>query len=521
MRNFFLLFLTACFCSLHAQEPDVLHYGFSIDLNDQNDTIKAVASIRFRIPANRTEVRFDLTSVKPSGKGMNVLGVQDYNRQKLSFSQTGEHLLIKLSSAKPEQGVLIEYKGIPNDGLIISKNKFGDRTFFADNWPNRAHHWLPCNDRPDDKASVEFIVRAPKQYRVVSNGVVTEAVPAGENKFVTHWKEDTPLPTKVMVIGVAKFATRVFDDSPKDVPVSAWVYPQDSAKALSSFAITPSILRFFSGYIAPYPFTKLANVQSKTIFGGMENAGCIFYDENVGTRDLSDEALFAHEIAHQWFGDAASEKSFAHVWLSEGFATYLTHVYFEQKYGRDAFLQRMKKDRETVVAFARQSSRPVVDSSADLMSLLNANSYQKGGWVLHMLRQEVGDSAFHKIIQTYYARYNGGNADSRDFEAVAEQVSGKELTWFFDQWLYGPGVPELKIEKSVKGNDYVLKVTQAGNRLFRFKLPFRLQSEGGGYNEGDVIVDKQEATFRWPGLGPSAVRFDVDPDVQLLFVEKK
>lgn len=457
------------------QDINVLHYSFVLSLNDQNDTIGGAAVIKLVNVTGTRQIAFDFTAVNAEGKGMRVLEARQdfFDAPPLPVIQAPQRLLIQLPAAKKgdTQTVKFFYRGVPDDGLIISKNKYGDRTFFADNWPNRAHHWIPCIDRPDDKASFEFIVHAPSKYNVVSNGVKVEEKAEGNGMKLTHWKEDTPLPTKVMVIGVAKFATKVFDDSPKDVPVSAWVYPQDSVKGFYDYALATGILKAFSNYIAPYPYKKLVNVQSKTIFGGMENASCIFYAESSVTGDRSSEDLLAHEIAHQWFGDMASEKSFAHLWLSEGFATYFTDLYFEHKYGREAFLKRLQKERDEAIAFAKTSTHSVVDSTTDLMSLLNANSYQKGAWVLHMLRGEVGDSTFHKIIQTYYTTYKGGNADTRDFEAVAEKVSGKDLKWFFDQWLYRPGIPKLSIKELVDGNGVSLVVEQFQKETYRFSLP--------------------------------------------------
>lgn len=464
-KNVFVLlagFLSAS--ALWAQNVDVLHYRFQLELNDRNDTIFGIAEIK-AIVKNNGAVLFDLVQTDNSGRGMRVTQVERNSQgNACPFSQENNKLVVPVSKGVPGDTLLfrIHYKGIPDDGLIISKNKFGDRTFFADNWPQRAHHWIPCVDRPDDKATFEFLVTAPAHYRVVSNGVKVDEKELGNGKKFTHWKEDMPLSTKVMVIGVARFAVKTFADSPAGLPVSAWVYPQDSAKGFSDFAPAPQIVRFFSDYIAPFPYQKLANVQSTTIMLGMENASCIFYDEYSVTGNHDTEDLLGHEIAHQWFGDAASEKSFAHLWLSEGFASYLTDLYFENKYGKEAAVARLKKERSEAIEFARHSANPVVDSTSNLMSLLNANSYQKGAWVLHMLRSEVGDSVFHRIIQTYYDTYKGGNADTRDFEAVAEKVSGKELKWFFDQWLYEPGISKIKAKWKQENGKLFLSINRSG-----------------------------------------------------------
>ena len=525
MRKWFLnvFVFTASVCK--AQDIDVLHYTFALGLNDRTDTISGLASIQFTHLTNNRKITFDLTAVNYEGKGMKVQQVRlrFKDTRPLPIMQKTQTLEIEfpLAKAGDTQTVQIFYKGVPDDGLIISKNKFGDRTFFADNWPNRAHHWIPCIDKPDDKASFEFEISAPSYYQVVSNGIKIEERMAPGGDKATIWKEETPQPTKVMVIGVAKFATKTFDDSPKDIPISAWVYPQDSTKGFYDYALAPEIVKFFSSYIAPYPYKKLANVQSKTIFGGMENASAIFYAESSVTGDRSSEDLMAHEIAHQWFGDMASEKSFAHLWLSEGFATYFTHLYLEKKYGKEAMIKRLKKDRDEVIAFSKTSTHAVVDSTKDLMSLLNANSYQKGGWILHMLRAEVGDTTFRKIIQAYYNQYKGSNADTRDFEGVAEKVSGKELTWFFDQWLYRPGIPGLNLSWKYKNGN--VEVLHPGNHK---ESEFNLLTDllfvyRNGKSEKHVLQleSRGHALVKIPSK-EKPLKIILDPEARLLFEGK-
>jgi aminopeptidase N len=509
-----------------AQDIDVEHYRFALALSDSTDRIEGNALVSLKLVQAHGTISLDLVQQKGNGKGMTVKSLSGLGVT--GWEQRDDKIVIRLDTVKKwpaERAINIQYSGVPADGLIISKNKWGDRTFFADNWPNRAHHWIPCNDRPDDKASFEFIVDAPPGYFVISNGghvPVEEGgpiQPPGRRKgqHSAHWVEHVPLPTKVMVIGVAKFATKIFADSPPDIPVSAWVYPQDSAKGFYDYGVTPSILKFFSNYIAPFPYEKLANVQSKTIFGGMENASAIFYAEESVTGDRKWEDVFAHEIVHQWFGDMASEKSFAHLWLSEGFATYLTHIYIEQKYGRDSMRKRLAADRRQVIDFVRTSKSPVVDTTNNLMSLLNANSYQKGGWVLHMLRQELGDATFQKVIRNYYNAYKGSNADTRDLQHVAEQTSGKQLGWFFDQWLYRPGLPVISTESRTDGDKMKIIIRQEG-LVYRF--PFEIQVD---YNDGTSELHLVQVTERETELkikGKNVKRIVRDPNVNLLYQQK-
>jgi aminopeptidase N len=345
MKRLLLLFLSVLSVVYGNSQNniDVLHYRYDIELRDNDDTIAGTAIIVFLVNESGTSVHFDLSGINKDKKGMTVSDVVFGNHRlgKPDFQQADDKLILNQSLKKGDTvTVVISYRGVPADGLIISKNKFGDRSFFSDNWPNRAHNWIPCNDNPADKATVEFIVTASSHYQVISNGEQIEETNLPGDKKLTHWKEDIPLPTKVMVIGAADFAVNYTGDV-NCVPVYSWVFPGNKEKGFYDYAPAKDILAFFMNYIGPYPFKKLANVQSKTIFGGMENASAIFYFENSVTGKREDESLFAHEIVHQWFGDMATEKSFAHVWLSEGFATYLTHIYIESKYGTDSLNKEM------------------------------------------------------------------------------------------------------------------------------------------------------------------------------------
>lgn len=517
--SFFIFFFFVPFLSF-SQTIDVQHYFFQIQLSDESDKINGKANIVISFPQPTKSFSLDLVQVKSNGKGMKVEEMKGKNVQ--SFHHTKDELQIERKEASKNTDTFeIVYSGIPADGLVISKNRFGDRTFFSDNWPDRAHHWIPCNDRPDDKASVEFLVTAPCHYQVVSNGIQVEETNTDKNQKLTHWREKIPVSTKIMVIGAAQFAVVRVDDH-DSIPVTAWVYPQNKEKGIYDYSVAPRMLRFFTNYIGPYPFEKLANVQSTTIFGGMENASAIFYDERAIDGRRTSEPTVAHEIVHQWFGDMASEKSFPHLWLSEGFATYLTHVYWEHTYGKQAANKRLAEDREKVIRFARFNKRPVVDSLSDYMDLLNANSYQKGGWILHMLRGEVGDTAFQKIIRQYYQQYKGSNADTRDFTKVAEKISNKKLDWFFDQWLYQPGIPEVDIEWSYDAKGKKIALILKTNKDLRFAYDLDIAVE---YKDGkrkmlkDIFEIDANSTVitKTVNVDGIPVKIIPDPEYRLLF----
>ncbi len=523
MKRLCLLLLLAGNASiLFSQRPiDVTHYQFSIQLNDRNDSIRAEALIQFTCLMNGTELSLDFTNLKKEGKGMIAQQVSLSTGAPLSFEQRNDKLIVRPASAFKQGDSIalsIKYAGIPSDGLIISRNKYKQRSFFADNWPNRGHNWLPCVDEPGDKATVDFIVTAPQHYQVVANGVLIEESNLPGELKLSHWHEDVPIATKVMVIGVAEFAVNLSAMVEGCIPVYSWVYPQDREKGFYDYAQAADILPFFIHRVGPYGYKKLANVQSKTIFGGLENANTIFYSENSVTGTRVSESLLAHEIAHQWFGNMATEKTFAHLWLSEGFATFMTTWYMESRYGPDTAISMLRKDRQDVIAFAKESDRPVVDDNSDYMQLLNVNSYQKGGWILHMLRRQLGDTLFTRGIRAYYARYAGKNADTRDLQQVLEQVTGKKLGTFFTQWLYTPGIPLLDIQwtYSPKEKTVTISVKQQQQRPFEFPLQIGMMGSNGKSTAQLLQVNKADQTFHIP-VKEKITSLVLDPAVSLLF----
>ncbi len=523
--NLLILWVFSC-CAVVAQNSiprlqqlDVQHYIFNLELSDESDLIKGEAVVRLRYLQDVEALQLDLVGPQGDGKGMSVISVSA-GGERLDFEQDGEALLIPVSDALRGDSIWsysIRYEGIPADGLIISQNKYGDRTFFGDNWPNRAHHWLPCVDHPSDKATVEFVVTAPDHYQVVGSGRLIEELNLSEERTLTHWRESVPIPTKVAVIGAARFAVRQAGEV-EEVPVSSWVYPDDRSRGYHDYQQALQVLAFFMEAIGPYPYEKLANVQSKTRYGGMENASNIFYFENSVTGGRDHEDLIAHEVAHQWFGNSVTEGNWHHIWLSEGFATYGANLYIEHAYGRDEMAKRLITERQRVFQFHGRSPRPVIDTTVtDWNQLLNPNSYQKGGWVLHMLRRKVGEVAFWKGLRLYYERFRDGNALTPDFRKVMEETSGQDLEGFFDQWLYHPGYPELEIRWRHEGGLLELGLRQVQPGIwYEFPLDIRVESPEGEMLDYRLEVGQAQQTFPLPcTFRPERIR--LDPDTWLLF----
>ena len=528
MIKLICLYLCLSVAVLHAQRQyDVDHYLLEVQFSEDFQMLKVNEQIQLSFTDTCSVLALDLVAPK-NGKGM-VVKYADLFRDffeppyLLEWEQQNEVLMLSLRRVFQKGEIFtihITLEGSPQDGLIIGQNKYNEPTIFADNWPNRAHHWYACNDHPSDKATYAFFVEAPIDYKVVANGsLISKSSKAERNSNVWHYVISEPIPTKVAVIGIADLLTKDVGQVGQ-IPILGTVYPKDSLLGLSSFAVAPHILQFYQDLVGPYPFKELNNVQSTTRYGGMENAGCIFYDENSLNADLRSTHLIAHEIAHQWFGNGVTEADWQHLWLSEGFATYLTNMYIETYEGQKAFNKQLQSDRIRVINLYNNGfHQALVDSlTPSLLDRLNANAYQKGAWVLHMLRHEMGDSLFKLGLQQFYTNYQYQNATSQDFAHLMDSLSPKDLAPFFNQWLYQSGHPQLKTRIfSQKGRQY-LEVTQIQDELFTFPLQISIVEKGTTIQTLELLITKRTQEFRMPnGVHAKDMTIDADPHLRLLF----
>lgn len=478
---------------------DAINYTFRINLSDTTDEISFVETIDIRyLAAGEKTLRLDLVNVskKLGNKGMEVSIVRS-NGLPLKYTHENDVLRIQLPapSIKDQRtSYTLIYKGIPASGLKIADNKYGDRTFFSDNWPNKGRHWLATIDHPYDKATCEFIVTAPSHYQVVSNGLKIEERDMEQGNRLTHWRQSVPIASWLYVLGVAKFAVQYVDEF-DGKSIETWVYPQDRDAGFYDFAVpTKSALEFYSNYVGPFSYEKLANIQSNSVSGGMEAASAILYSENSveGDRNERWRNVVIHEIAHQWFGNAVTEYDWDDVWLSEGFATYFTLLFIEYQYGRDAFLSGLQKSKKTIDAFyeKRPDYRIVHDNLSDMSNVTTIQTYQKGSWILHMLRGVVGTEVFWNGIQSYYRKYKDLNATTYDFRREMEEASGMNLEDFFDQWLYKPGTLQLKGTWQFDANkkEVTLRLNQVQTDGSIFKMPLEIGLYG--------TTDKQQLIKR-------------------------
>lgn len=557
---------------------DIESYRFELTLRDDTDEIAGRATIVVRFTADGvTDLPLDLTSrAAATGLGMEVLEVAAHGSP-ATYAHEDDLLTIHLpqpSAAGERATITVAYRGAPADGLRIGPNKHGERTFFSDNWPNKARNWLPTIDHIAEKAACEFVVTAPAHYQVVSNGLLVEetdvppstgagtSAPTGPGSVSTaaaghsdapaapmrrtHWKQSAPISPWLFVVGVARFAVHHHGHF-QGKPVQTWVYARDRDAGFHDFAVpTKDVLAFYDARIGPFAYEKLANVTSPATGGGMEAATALMYGENsvTGERSIRWRNVVIHEIAHQWFGNAVTESDWDDVWLSEGFATYFTLLFREHAYGRDDFVSGLRQAAERVWRWydGNPEYRIVHDDLADMARVTSVATYQKGAWVLHMLRKRVGDEAFWRGIRLYYARHLNGTASTDDFMHAMEEASGLDHQAFFDQWLRQGGNPHFEGSWEYDAAEGAVRVELAqvqttgvfampleiGFYAAGESLPFHvatLEITGGGdaTGENDTTTGSQSFVVPLPAAATEAsdptapAEARLDPNVWALF----
>jgi aminopeptidase N len=505
---------------------DAIHYTFGITLSDETDriSVESVADLRFVLDGV-TSLFLDLTSVSRTsdGKGMVVRSVT-MGGAEVSFVHEDDRLTLTLAEA-PARGerrrFTVHYSGIAGGGLWIGPNRHGERTFFSTNWPDKARQWLPVIDHPSDKTTSEFMVVAPDHYQVVANGLLVEEDDLGDGNRRTHWKQSVPISTWLNALGVARFVSRTFAYVDGGIALQTWVNHQERAEGIATFEVpVMEAYDFYTSHIGPYSYEKLANVEAAGMGGGMEHASAIFY----GERSVSMEpatGLVAHEIAHQWWGNSVTESDWNDVWLSEGFATYFTLLTTEHYRGRDAFVAGLQRNRASIFdAEQRRPDAAVIHPNLDDMGgIFNGLQYQKGGWVLHVLRGQVGTDAFWEGIRTYYSLYQNSIASTDDLQRVMEEVSGQELGWFFDQWLRRAGsspMIEGMWHHDARANRVVIELSQTqGGDAYRVGLDIGIRGEDGTVRVERVEMTETSQSFEIAVEG-SVLDVVLDPETWLL-----
>ena len=495
----------------------IAHYTFDITVGDTNDELAITESIDVRFtaagvravdldlcrfsaqpratltPDQRHDPCAEPTSggrgappVQPKGgKGMTVTAVT-VDGHSAPFTHDNDRVRVTLPRDFTPGGrceIVLHYHGVPATGALIAKNKYGDREFFANPWPDKVRNYLAVVDHPSAKAATTTIVTAPRGYQVIANGRLAEETDLPDGLRRTVWNEAVPICSWQMSLGVAPFAVEHFGDY-HGIPLSAWVFPQEKDVSFGAFrSFTQPILEFYIDHIGPYSYEKLAQVEANGVGGGMELASDIFYGYGANGPGRQ---LIAHEMAHQWFGNSATENDWDHVWLSEGFATYFALLYQEFQDGHDAFLDGVRRSKTQAItyALAHPDSTIVHNNLADISQVIanNAQIYQGGAQVLHNIRGVVGTDAFWSGIRLYYNRFQNSNATSDDFRHAMEEASGKDLDWLFRELLNRGGALQItgswRYDAAAKQVEVTLDQTQSTD-VYRMPIEIAFSAAAG------------------------------------------
>jgi aminopeptidase N len=501
-----------------------LHYNVSLTLNDQlTEITSATAEVTIlSLKDNLTLIDLDF--------GELAVDSIKVNNETVQFERPAGLLNVKLSKAIPRNTrlvVVVSYHGKPKDGLILTMDKTGKPSAVGDNWPDRVHHWIPCLDHPSAKATVNFAVTAPARTLVVANGRLDRVESVSEATKTWRYTEGVPIPPYCMIIAAGEFASMTLPGQ-EVTPVSYYVPMPDKDAATLGFSSANPSIKFFSQTVGPYPYEKLALIVGATRFGGMENSSAIVFTGNLfDSRTRSEPiskvfniragtvSLVAHEIAHQWFGDSVTESTWSDLWLSEGFATYFAGLMIEHYEGEVAFQEYMKRTADEYFNFEKKTSTPIHDTETqNLFKLLNANNYQKGAWVLHMLRSSLGDEAFFRGIRGYYNAHKNSTATTEDLREALEKASGRNLKEFFARWIYGAGHPRYELTwdwKKTRQKEGVLTIyVNQTQQEEAFLMPVPLDISGAkGAVRKSIKPSGKLTTLRLPfSTRPTSVRLD-------------
>ncbi|MEI6948848.1 M1 family metallopeptidase [Paraflavisolibacter sp. H34] len=388
--------------------------------------------------------------------------------------------------------------------------------------------WIPIIDKPNQKTTQDFYLTVPDKYVSLSNGKLVSQKKNADGTRTDYWKMELPHAPYLFFMGVGDYA--IVKDSYKGKEVAYYVEKEYAPVARRIFGHTPEMMAFFSRITGvEYPWVKYNQIVGKDyVSGAMENTTATLHQESAqqDARELADtnrwERTIAHELFHQWFGDLVTSESWSNLTLNESFANYSEYLWLEYKYGKDAADEHHFEDMNGYVRSGSDAKNLVRFHYADKEDMFDAVSYNKGGRILHMLRNFVGDSAFFRSLNLYLTTNKFKAAEAQQLRLAFEEVTGKDLNWFWNQWYYGSGHPKLNItygyDGATKQATVTVSQTQGGNKVFRFPAAVDVY-QGGDRKRYTVWVDNKVDTFRFAAASrPDLVNFDAE---KTLLAEKK
>lgn len=465
-----------------------------------------------------------------------------------AYEYDGDTLALEAPADATALRVEVKYRAHPRRGLYFigpdAKLPHKPVQLWSQCQDEDARHWFPCQDKPHVKMTSELTVTVPRGFVALSNGELVEERRGRGSRNRYHFRLDRPHPSYLVTLVVGKFAV-LEGSAPStdlergDIALAYYVEQGSRADAKRTFADTPRMLALIAELTGvPYPYSRYSQVVvSDFIFGGMENTTATTLYEHVlldrrATLDITSNDLIVHELAHQWFGNYVTCRDWSHAWLNEGFATFFEHLERERREGRDAYDFGLLSDMSSYLAEADgRYRRPIVcrDYEAPI-DLFDRHLYEKGGLVLHLLRRDLGDRTFWQGVKLYLERHAYGIVETRDLERALEEASGRSLERFFDQWVYRPGHPVLKVKVSWENGQLAVTVAQTQRTgevaLFDLLLEVDVCRADGKIErhsrrlsaERDAIVVSLGKRPRWVAFDPEiriigSIRLEAPPDL--------
>lgn len=518
------------------REIDVLHLRLDITPDLEKQSFSAEAELRFRVLA------VELATLELDARELEIKKVSDEKGTALDFEVRPEKLLIhfpKKPASGSEHTVKVEYSAVPRRlGLHFFKQdpRYPGQpdALWSQGEAEQNSYWIPMVDYPNEMSTTELLATVPDGFAAISNGRLVSRQPGKKSgTTVFHWLQDKPHVGYLITLSIGRYsavdlsagqpALAGATSAVTQVPMTVWVPPGQEDRARLTFAKTPAMVTYYSDLLgASYPWDKYDQIIVYQFFGGMENTSATnildraLLDKRAAV-DYDSDGLISHELAHQWFGDLITCKDWSHLWLNEGFASYFQAVWKAKDLGADEFAYDLQEKASSY--FSEGHSRAIVtDRYEEPDDMFDRHTYEKGAWVLQMLRKELGEDRFWRVIKRYVQRHKHAVAETEDLRQVIEEITGKTFVEFFAQWLYGEGHPQLKLKAEWDHGDKKLtfRVTQKqakGGPLFKFKLPLEIHSKGASKKK--ISVDKAEESSSWDFPSrPTMIR--VDPELTLL-----
>ena len=442
---------TISFLNSETRNYDQKHFKLSLSFNFDEAAVYGICEFSFSPLVN------DFNELVLHAKTMKVNSVK-ISGKNLNFSQDEMHLFIEMDKNYTKNDsitVSIDYTAYPSRGMYFFKptNEIPEIPYqiWTQGQGENNRYWYPAYDLPDDKLTSEIIVTAPSDFITVSNGILESVKDNGKSK-IFYWKMDKPYSNYLTTVIIGDYT--IVKESVRGTTLEYNIQPEWAEKKDIFYGRTPQMLNFFSDYICSYPFERYAQTTVQDFeWGGMENVTAttlnkrILYDRNASPNYTADD-LIAHELVHQWFGDYLTCKTWDHIWLNEGFATYFTDLWNEDEHGSDEFrYQRYLSNKEY---FDVQLKTEPLDTITLIdfipVELRTRKAYERGSAILNILRFILGDEGFEKAIKYYVDKFKNQNVVTEDLKIAFEESSGKNLEKFFQQWIYGAGYPEFKVD---------------------------------------------------------------------------